>query len=208
VRTSAAGASCPAQLGDQRGDGRLVEAAQRDHLQQPLAPEVGEQLDELGRCLALALRADDQQRRLVLAAQDVAQELERRPVGPVQVVEHEQHGRAGPRVAQEPRDRLEHQVAARLGILRRRAGGGSRLEPRDQLRQLGRARDARVADVVAERLDQRLVGEQRLLRAAPVEHGAVGVRRLRELGGQPRLADPRRTREQDEAPPARAPRLA
>ena len=197
----------PGLVGDQRGDGRLVEAGERDDLEQPVAPQVGEQLAELGRRLALALRADDQQRRLVLGAQDVAQELERRTVGPVQVVEHEQDRRAGSGVAQEPRDGLEHEVAPCLGILRRRARRGIALEPGDQLRELRRAGGAGVADVVAEGFDERLVGEQRLLRAAPVEHGALGVRGPRELGGQARLADPGRAGEHHEAAPRRAPRL-
>ena len=204
VRTSAAGASCPAWSAISAATAGSSRPVSETTCEQPVAPQVGEQLAELGRRLALALRADDQQRRLVLGAQDVAQELERRTVGPVQVVEHEQDRRAGAGVAQEPRDGLEHQVAPRLGILRRRARRGIALEPGDQLRELRRARGAGVADVVAERLDERLVGEQRLLRAAPVEHGALGVRGPRELGGQARLADPGRAGEQHEAAAAPA----
>ena len=76
------------------------------------------------------------------------------PVGPVQVVEHEQDRRADAGVAQQQRDRLEHQVAPRLGVVRRRARERVDLELGDQLRELGGA-GARphgvdgVADVVA-----------------------------------------------------------
>ena len=86
----------PRLRGDQRGDAVLVEAGERHAVQQPVAPEVGDQLDQrvVRRRLALATRPDDQQRRLVLGAQHVAQQLERRTVGPVEVVEHQQHRRA------------------------------------------------------------------------------------------------------------------
>ena len=126
--------------------------------------------------------ADDQQRRLVLSAQHVAEQLERRPVGPVEVVEHEQHRRAGARIAEQRRDRLEHQVAPRLGVVRSGALERVDRELGDQQRELGGARAGLdgvvgVADVVAQGLDDGLVGQQRLLRAAPVEDGAVGLRR-------------------------------
>ena len=60
-------------------------------------------------------------------------------------------------------------------------------------------------DEVPERLAPRLVGHAGLVVAAPVEHGrAAAARLVRQVGGQPRLADAGLAADQDEAPLAAA----
>ena len=92
VPTSAGGRLVPGVRGDQRADAALVQAVERDALEQPVAAQVGEQLGErvVGADLGLAVGADDQQRRLVRRPHHVPQQVQRRAVGPVQVVEDEQ----------------------------------------------------------------------------------------------------------------------
>ncbi len=144
-------------------------------------------------------------------AQQVAQQQQRRPVDPVQVVEDEQQRRALRRAADQRRDGFEEAIALGLGILRRGSGpggAGSRGQERlgqdpGELREVAGGdrivRPGAVAQPVAQRLDERLVGAQRLLLAAPVEDGrAAGVGLGRELRGEPRLADPGLAVEQHE----------
>ena len=115
----------PADRADERGDRLGIETVQRDPLDQSLAPQIGERLCERMRAreIGFAVGAEHQQVVLAVAASEERDELQRRAVRPVQVVEDEEHGRAcGDRV--EPRtDGLEQQEPLRLGIgpqLRRR----------------------------------------------------------------------------------------
>ena len=71
--------------------------------------------------LGLAVGAEDQQRRALGSAHDVAQQLQRRGVGPVQIVEdQDQRMLVGDR-AQQRCDRLEQQELFALGRPRRRS---------------------------------------------------------------------------------------
>ena len=111
--------------GDQRADVALVEPVERDPLDEAVAAQVGEQLGQRvrGPHLGVAVGADDQQRRVARRAGDVAQQVQRAAVGPVQVVEHERERRPRRDLVEQRRDRLEQQVAPQLGV----AGRGRRL---------------------------------------------------------------------------------
>jgi hypothetical protein len=137
-------------------------------------------------------------------AQQVAHHLPRRLVDPLEVVDDEQHGpRAGARGHQRQR-RLEQPVA--LGgrahgrkVARRRGDPAAQLgHQAAELRQLRRElgidlahRRRRVPDLIAHRLHERLVADEWVLVAAPVEHVRSGaVHALCERGREPGLADP------------------
>ena len=140
-------------------------------------------------------------------AQQVAQELEGRAVGPLQVVEHEQQRRAARDLGEQGGERVEQalplhaRVAAerlrRLAQLRQQGGevGGARAEP---LRRHG---ERGAAGPAAQHLEDRPVGAgPGLVEAAVEDDGAVAVRGAGELRGEPRLADPGLAGEQDEPP--------
>ena len=71
-----------------------------------------------------AVRAQDQHPGRARGAGQVAQEQERRPVRPLEVVEHEQHGRRARELGEQPHHRLEQPVALGLGLVQRAAGAG------------------------------------------------------------------------------------
>ena len=140
---------------------------------------------------------------------DVVQQLARRAVGPVDVVEHQhQTPIAGPQVEQR-HERLEEPL---LG-LRRIPGGRSRRpvrELREQLRQLSGRRaelDAQgggvgLVEAVPHRLDERQVRERELRfgAAAPQDVEPQLARPAGQLGGQAGLPDSGLPGEQDEPP--------
>ena len=139
------------------------------------------------RLIAISTRA------LVRHPREVAQQLQRVGVGPVQVVEHEQHRALGGRLLEQRADGLERamalarRVAAQPGLRERGQ------QPRERaVAEAPLALDRRQAvEVALERLDPRLVREQALLVAAPEQHRrALGVHAPRELAEQRRLADP------------------
>ena len=87
----------------------------------------------MGRAeLRLAIRAEDQERRLLLALHHVLQEEQRRFVRPVQVFEDEED-RGGPACGGEERsDRLEQPIALTIRIAAERGR-----QPRHALEELG-----------------------------------------------------------------------
>ncbi len=200
---------------DQRADVARAQALEGHPLDQPVAAQVGQQLGERMRRadLRVAERAEDQQRGVARCAGDVPEQVERAAVGPVQVVEHERERGAAGDVVQQRRDRLEEQVALQLGIPR--AGRGRRRQLGDHPRELPgaghRGDPLPVEPGAAQRLHERLVGDQHLLLARGVEHGAVGLGEVGELAREARLADARIAGEHDHAaaPAARLrPRVA
>ncbi len=140
-----------------------LEPGERDALVEPLAAEVAERGGERmgARELALAVGADDEQRGGPRRADEVREEEQRALVGPVEVVERE-HGRSAG--AQRGVDGLEEAPARALRVVAR----GRRV----------------VQPCVAERLDERLVGRDRLLEAA------ARSGRPRRRHGPPRRARP------------------
>src|SRR5436190_10176165 len=118
---------------DEIGDTRSVKAAQRDAIDAFRATQVCEQRTEGMRPIDLrvAVRPDDEQIEVPIAAQHMTEHEQSRFCGPVQVVEHEQ-GWRDLRLRFEPAgDRFEEQVPLGLGV----ACGGS--ESRKPLREFG-----------------------------------------------------------------------
>jgi hypothetical protein len=142
----------------------------------------------------------------------VREQQERPLVGPLQVVEDEDERplRGGGR--DERADGLEEPVPLALRVAGRR-GRGRELRPerREQPSQHARAGAGllaelvrrRAADVVLERVHERLVRRQRLLeRPAPEHARPAGVQRARELGDEAGLTDPRLAGHERDLPPA------
>ncbi len=167
-------------VADERGDVVRAEAGERDALVQALAAQVAERRGERVRArqLALAVGADDEQRRGARRADEVGEQQQRAAIGPVQVVEGEDDRAAA--APQRGVDGLE-QPPPRAG----------RVVPRRR----------RVGPRRAEGLDEGLVGRDRLLEAAAGADrraGAVGPRA--QLGHEAGLADPRLAADEDEPP--------
>ena len=144
------------ELADRAGDLR-VRAHELGHLVagQPREPQahdvlgaaqVGERLAQRVRHVGVAERRQQQQPRAPAAARQVAQQAERRPVGPVHVLEHEQHGLVVTDAGEDVGDRGVEAVTDRVGVRVRRVAGPHR-EVGEQARELaaGRARARRPA---------------------------------------------------------------
>ena len=116
-------------------------------------------------------------------------------VGPVQVVEDEQRRPLGGQAADEAVQRPEQPVPRALGVVERARGPALLAEERAQVR-----RQLAPGHSPAQGLDERLVGHERLLPAAPVEDvGAAAVDGAGQLEGQTGLPDPGLAGDQREA---------
>ena len=137
------------------------------------------------------------------AAQQVVEELQGLPVGPVQVVGHQQQRRADARIAAV--ERVEQPLAL-LALGQRLAGrapsSGSTARARPAAR--GRAARAAARGVRAQPRHDRPVGQLALGRVrARLRDGRAAMRAPRpQLLHQPGLPDPRLTADQDELRPA------
>ena len=125
-------------VADEDGGLGLAEPRERDALHDLLAAEVGEQA---GRAAGVGLRVaqghEHEQRRAVQAADDVAQEQQRRPPRPLEVLDHEQQRPRRRGLPEQRGDGLEQPVAAVLAL----AGGSLRAvaELRHERRESGAA---------------------------------------------------------------------
>ena len=179
----------------------FAQAADVELGREPVALQLGQRVAErVAAALGGAVRAQDQQPGRAGGSRQMAQEQKRRPVGPLEVVQHQQHGRRARQLGEQPEDRLEQPVALGLGLVqgRRREVGGAPAQLGDQPRQLRavlarhrpQVAERRVQRPVPERLEDRLVGHNGLARRAPREHDRAGlVHPARELGGQRALPD-------------------
>ena len=113
----------------------LGEAAERHAREAARTGELGEELGERGPRVLLPDRARDEQRRPADRPDHVREHLERGAVGPVEVLDDQEHGSAPGRLADRRRDRLEQAMA---GVL----AGGRRAGPR-RARARGAAARAR-----------------------------------------------------------------
>ena len=129
---------------------------------------------------------------------DVAGEQQRRPVGPVQVVDDHQHRAVRGEPAHDRHDGAEHLAAPRLRLAHRRQAGEVRqalVDLRQQPGQLGGAPDElgelglrHAGEVRAQHVDPGAEREQLLLVAAAVEH-LEPRHPVRQLRDDARLAD-------------------
>ena len=206
-----------AQGPQQRGHAVLREPLQADPLRQAVAEQVFERPGEAvaGRHLGVAVRAHRQHRQAGKALGEVLDEEERPFVGPVEVVEHEEHRPPGGGPAEEVPQAVEEVVALllRRQLQRRRDVGEEPPEAGQQLRHLGgvvgeerpegvRARSG--GQRLLKDLDEGHVGRRPFdLVAAADEHpetlgGGVGS----DLLGEPGLADTGFSPDERQGPPA------
>ena len=206
---------------DVAGDLALGETAQQEAARDRLARQVAERLEEgmLSAELDVAVRADDEEARAPHLAGEELEEQQRGRVRPVEVVEDEDEGLVGGRVAEERRDAVEEAETRLLGLegRQRRQVGEPLTHLRDELRDVGRARPHLGADVPrvavvqvgADDLHPGPVGgcAPRLVAAAPQHLEATQPRVRAELARGARLADAGLAGEQHELPLARARRV-
>ena len=147
---------------------------------------VGKPAHALGRGeLIRAVRREQQQPPLGEVMREKDDEIERRRIGPVQILEHEQHGRGGGEATEERERLLEHTQLRACG---------------PDLRKPGQRALAVTSSPRAQRLGERLVRQLGAYEvdAAPDEHlESRGSGARRQLGGEPALADPRLAGHQD-----------
>ena len=148
--------------------------------------------------LAVAVQAQDEHGRGAWVEHDVLEQQQRGRVGPLQVVEHEQHRRADRDGRQQCSHRLEEPVALALllCLVRKRRETGSELgHERDQRCRINaqlcfQVDGIAVGHVLSQSLHERLVGDDRLLeRAAGEDHRVVGIRLSGTLSSEATLAD-------------------
>ena len=213
----AASGDLPGSQPHELGGLGLAEPPDVELRREPVAAKFAERVRErVPAPVGGTVGAEDQKPRRARGPGQVAKQQERRPVGPLEVVEHEQHRRRPRQLGQQPDDRLEQPVALglRLVLRRRWKVGRAAAQLRDQPRQLGpvlarartQVRQLGIHGPVTERLEERLVRDHGLARRAPGEHDCAGVVDAPgELRGQRRLADPGVAREQHDpaVPPVR-----
>ena len=195
-----AAASSPSQVAASAATSPAREPAQADPLGAAVAPQVGEDAGERRPAadLGVAIGAEDQHGRRARAAQHEAEQEERRPVGPVQVVEH-QHERA---VLGQAREHVVDGGEQPVTCARIVRGRAARLA--EEAVELARARagerPGRLRADVAQHLGEGLERRQRVLRAAAEQDGRAAVQRLPgEAQREARLADARLARQEHEA---------
>ena len=134
------------------------------------------------------------------AADDVAEQQQRRPPRPLEVLDHQQQRALAGRTVEYGGDGLEQPVAAVLALAGLRRGPAELGDERRERLDVHPGEVAGVGRVVAQRLHERLVGHDGLLVDAAVQHDRAG---LVHLGGearrQPRLAHAGVARQHDDA---------
>ena len=192
-----------------------VEALDGDALHAGLAAEIGEQRRQrVGPVeVGVAVGANHQQPHGPGRADQVAQQEEGRPLGPVQVVEDEDEPRGRGRGREPGGDGVEETEALGLGVgLERRFQVGEPIcelghEPHQvagmATQQVVQRVGICIVDQVGKGLDEGLKGDTHPFVAAPVEDdGARPVGEVGHLGRQPGLADARLPGQEDDAPVA------
>ena len=199
------------ELGDRLG----LQPGEVDARDVGLTMQVGQQLDqrmlvvELGR----AEGRDDRQPQPQVGGDEVAQEQQRRRVGPLDVVQEQDDGTLGLLGVEQPDGRAEEQIALRvaIGLAGRGRVGQPAAQRADEAAKLAAVlvdvaledRVGGVLDQVRQRLHERLVGHPQVFVAAALQdRGAAGVGGDGQLASQTRLADARLAAEQDHLPAA------
>ena len=168
--------------------------ALRDRRGTDVGEEAAQAVAELD--LVAAMGADHEDALVPQAPREERHEVERRSVGPVEVLEREEDGTAGRRAVdplQDARMQARDPPGGELRARRPRRG-----RPRRRREEAGRAvavaSVASVAGQDAQRVDDRQERDRRVLEhsALPMEHERARARDVGgELGQQPALADPR-----------------
>jgi hypothetical protein len=168
-----------------------------ERLEREVAPALGcpGGVEQARRGVDGARREAEQVRRLRRAAQQVEHQLDRRVVGPVQVVEQQDHGALSRQQLEQPAQRaVVAEALGRAGVARECAGGAG-CSGGEHGAQVGAERldAARVQrrDVVVERVDDQAEGDVALvLRAASGQDDHVRFERVVADGPEHRaLAD-------------------
>jgi hypothetical protein len=133
-----------------------------------------------------AVRGDHEHRQVRERLGQRRQELERRLVGPVEVVEDEQHGAVGREVRERREDGLDERRAVGRRSRRAELGQDHRQMWRERAEPVERVRVG--AQPRAKRGDKRAVGRGAGLHGRARQDQRVGLA-LGEPGDQPRLAD-------------------
>ena len=179
---------------DEAADVVVAEPAEFDALHRPGAAQLGQR--RRGRRGQVG-RADGAQQHEVVElgrAGEEGQQAERRGIGPLEVVEHEQER---PERREERGHRLEEQAAldACVGLAGHHGAVGGQRQLGHQSHELALADECGVASAAhhcADGLHERLERSKALRGAPAPEHGhTVVVDRRRQLPGQARLADAR-----------------
>ena len=194
-----------------------VEAVEREPVDARGALELGQQRAQGMAPVQLvgAIGDDEAERLLARAAHEEGDEVARRAVGPVQVLDREQHRAGAPETLEQREQRLEQPALAGAGLLVGARPGPAEL--RQQLRErVARRRGQGFGPLCAlggeaagerpQRGDQRCVRDLRAaeLEALPEQHARpAGTRAGLDLAQQPRLADARLAPDEDERGPAR-----
>ena len=185
---------------------RLLQAAERDPLDHVLAAEVGEQPrrvgDEVG--LLVAHRHQHEQRRALEAADDVAEQQQRRHARPLEVLDDQQQRPLGGDAPEQRGDGLEQPVAAVLPLAGVRGGAAQLRDERGERLEVHARHRGRVGHVVAERFDERLErarrSPRRSARAAPRRRPRAPRRRSARRAGSSPCPPPPRPRRSRPAP--------
>jgi len=193
-------------VADQRGGVGRSERAELDPLQHALA--LGERHRRRDQAVVLHRAMGERKQHAAgrRAAQDRREQLDRRRIGPVHVVEHQPERL----LEREPFEQLDHGPVRAVALGGERGAGlRERRERREDRRQLANVggvespQPARIelGEVIVERVDEHRVGQVALeLLGAAREHQHDALRGARrELREHPRLADPRLARELEHA---------
>jgi hypothetical protein len=162
--------------------------------------------------LAVAVRPEYQHRHRGVGRHEVTQQEQAPPVGPLEVVEHEDHGLVRRHRAQQRHRGCEQQIALGVGVgcLRRREIGDPAGEGRGEAGQFGSVVIGvgaelvlgRVGDVVTESLSEELIGGGEVLLTVTEQHaGAIVERVPSNLGDEGGLAQPGLAREEERLQP-------
>ena len=174
----------------------------RDGASGPAKPGAEAVQRMLGRDRVAAVGRDDEHAAPLDRVREVGDEIERRSVGPVQILE-QQNNRSAPADVLEDGEHLGEQTQPRRGSVAVRGERGAVGEVGMQARQLVQlaadlAELGRAAER-AERLDEREIGQARadeVDAAAAEDRRPLAARPGCELRGQDGLADPRRADDQ------------
>ncbi len=175
---------------EDRGDVGLGERAELDPGDVRPPRQTGHDVAEQGGAagLRVAVSRKHEQPHRGVDAQQMAEQKQREVVGPVHVVEHEQHRRGRAGGLEQRRGGFQRAQPLDLGRGGRRLGdaGQARVERRQQAHEVAGARaelhpqlvDRTGGGVRAQRLGERLRGRGEAVVAAPVEHHAAPLARV------------------------------